>query len=676
MSLYVYDISCVMFRERLLRKMGDSGNAHYCVSFICTDECLKELEDVHWFNILDLASGYWQAGPTQTSDSIDLDIHTELPERGQWDSKAEFILSCIGLSVGIGNVWRFPYLAYQNGGGAFLFPYIILLILVGKPMYYMEVALGQFSSLGPFSVWRCFPLGKGIGAAMVIISIVVSIYYNVVMSYCLFYVAHSFHFIIPWDGCFDWWGADNITCYVRTKDQVLIWMNKNALLSPDLYYSTLSNCTNATQTATEQFWEKFVLDMTDGIENIGTIKWDLAVCLLVSWIIVFLSLMKGVKSSGKVVYFTATFPYIILIILLVRGVTLPGAVTGIKYFFVPEWEKLLDIKVWQAAAEQLFFSLSVSWGSLIMFGSYNKFHNKVHMDAMFVSSLDFLTSLIAGIVIFSVLGNMSEELNIDIKNVAKEGPGLAFVAYPEALSQLQWLPQLWCILFFFMLFLLGLDSEFALLETFLTAIYDEFPSSRRHKFIITLFFCVVCFFLGLPCVTQGGQYVLNLMDTYGSGYSVIFIAICELIALMWGYGVCRFSDDMEFMLGSHPGLFWKACWTVISPLILMCIFVYSLAEHKGIKYGENYQYPLWADGVGWLLALISMGQIPLWGFFILLKNCKNLHMVVKAESNWGPGDNEARVKYFQDRTLNLVMTENINSHGINNPALINGTDLK
>ncbi|XP_076329808.1 sodium- and chloride-dependent glycine transporter 2-like isoform X2 [Tachypleus tridentatus] len=577
-------------------------------------------------------------------------------------------------------------------------------------MYYMEVALGQFSSLGPLSVWRCYLLGKGIGAAMVTVSFIVSIYYNVIMSYCLFYIGHSFYSVLPWDDCFAWWGADNNTCYVRSKGQILCnealkqlvklygkhynntevmgsnstenYVNvtvpkyKSALISSDLYYSTLANCTNASQTATEQFWEKFVLDITDGIEDIGTIKWDLAVCLLVSWIIVFLCLMKGVKSSGKVVYFTATFPYIFLIILLVRGVTLPGAVNGIKYFFVPEWGKLLDVKVWRAAAEQLFFSLSVSWGGLIMYGSYNRFQNKVHKDAMFVSSLDFVTSLIAGVVIFSVLGNMAEELGLDIRNVAKEGPGLAFIAYPEALSRLEWLPQLWAVLFFFMLFLLGLDSEFALLETFLTAVYDEFPSSRRHKVPLTLICCIICCFLGLPCVTQGGQYILNLMDTYGGGYGVTFIAICELIALMWGYGVNRFCDDLEFMLGSRPGLLWRACWLVISPLILACIFVYSLWEHKVIKYGENYEYSLWADGIGWLLALISMCQIPLWGFFILLRNFRNIKKVVRPESSWGPGDSEARIKYFQKRTTGLVLMEKVESQGIDNPALMIETNVK
>ncbi|KAL1476814.1 hypothetical protein MTO96_036223, partial [Rhipicephalus appendiculatus] len=446
-------------------------------------------------------------------------------ERGQWGSKAEFILSCIGLSVGIGNIWRFPFLAYQNGGGAFLLPYVILMLLVGKPMYFMEVAVGQFTSLGPMSMWRCLPIAKGVGAAMVVVSLIVAVYYNVILAYTVFYMAQSFRSVLPWQDCFEWWGADPETCYVRTSNVercvsvegnlvreymnitnvtngvLIVANNMTAVVPTDVFTSRYDNCTNATQTASQQFWERYVLNITSGIDDLGVIRWDLTLCLLASWVVVFLCLMKGVKSTGKVVYFTATFPYLVLIILLVKGVTLPGAVEGIKYFIIPEWHRLLEIDIWRAAAEQLFYSLGISWGGIIMFGSYNKFSNPVHRDALFVSSMDFITSIIGGIVIFSVLGNMSTELGIDIKDVAKAGQGLAFVAYPEALSRLV-VPQLWSFLFFFMLFLLGLDSEFALLETFLTAFYDEFPRSRRYKIPLTFGICLLCFLVGLPCVTQ------------------------------------------------------------------------------------------------------------------------------------------------------------------------------
>lgn len=587
------------------------------------------------------------------------------PERGQWANKTEFILSCIGLSVGIGNIWRFPYLAYQNGGGAFLLPYIILMVLVGKPMYFMEVAVGQFTSLGPMSIWRCLPIARGVGAAMMVVSVLVAVYYNVIIAYTFFYMAQSFRSELPWQDCYEWWGADPATCYVRhsnvercdtvTRDLVEQYLNNtiafpgaielrdknniSAYVPETAVAERFSNCTNATQTASQQFWERYVLNITGGIDEPGVLRWDLSLCLLASWVIVFLCLMKGVKSTGKVVYFTATFPYLVLIILLVKGATLPGAVEGIKYFLIPDWNRIFEIEIWRKAAEQLFYSLGISWGGIIMFGSYNKFRNPVHRDALFVSFMDFITSIIGGIVIFSVLGNMSTELGIDIKDVAKAGQGLAFVAYPEALSRLV-VPQLWSFLFFFMLFLLGLDSEFALLETFLTAFYDEFPKSRNYKISMTLSICVLCFLLGLPCVTQGGQYVLNLMDTYAGGFAVLFISIFEIIGLMWIYGIRRFSADLKLMLGHEVSWYWKSSWLVFSPVILSFLFIYGLFLHKPVTYDGTVEYPAWADGVGWFLALMSMAQIPIWAVVILFLNRKNLRKVFQPESTWGPAEPE------------------------------------
>ena len=145
-------------------------------------------------------------------------------DRGQWGSKAEFILSCVGYSVGIGNVWRFPYLAYKNGGGAFLVPYLIILVLVGKPMYYMETAIGQFARLSPLQLWRCAPIATGVGVGMLVLCTIIAIYYNVIMAYSIIYIGASFRGIteeLPWSYCGEWWGADQ-NCVTRanvTEDQ-------------------------------------------------------------------------------------------------------------------------------------------------------------------------------------------------------------------------------------------------------------------------------------------------------------------------------------------------------------------------------------------------------------------------------------------------------------------------
>ena len=231
-----------------------------------------------------------------------------------------------------------------------------MLFLAGKPMYFMELALGQFAGRGPISIWKCSPIMKGVGAAMVAGSIIVCIYYNVVMSYALYYMAQTFQTVLPWTRCdLDW--AKGTNCVVRSAN---------------------GNYTGDVKTSSQVFWERKVLEITDGIEDLGGIKWDLALALAVSWLIVLLCLAKGVKTAGKVVYFAATFPYFVLITLLITGLSQTGAWEGVKFFLYPDMSKLMTISVWQAAAGQMFFSLSVAMGGLIMFSSYNDFRHNIY----------------------------------------------------------------------------------------------------------------------------------------------------------------------------------------------------------------------------------------------------------------------------------------------------------
>ncbi|XP_064486712.1 sodium-dependent proline transporter-like [Ornithodoros turicata] len=599
--------------------------------------------------------------------------HKEEPERGRFANRAESVLYCIGSAVGIGDIWRFPILVYQNGGGAFFLAYIVIMVLVAIPLYTMEIAFGQFSSLGPMAVWKCLPVGRGIGVAMVVLSLLVAVYYNVVLCYSLYYLAQSFRSELPWSGCYDWWGADPETCYVRKPGQVrcrdvpemllknstaamissaspdAVWLSTtnvaNFSVPKDLYYAALANCTNATQTASEQFWEKYVLNLSSNIDEVGYLKWDLCLCLFVSWVIVFFCLIRGVTSSGKVVYFTATFPYVVLTILLVKGVTLSGASEGIQYFLVPDFSMLTDINLWRRAAEQVFYSLGVSWGGLIMCGSYNKFRNRsIYIDVSIVVVADLITSFLGGIAIFAVLGHMSMELGAPIEGVAKAGQGLAFVVYPEALATF-WCPQLWSVIFFVMLYLLGIDSEFPLLQTVLTVLSDTFPKLERHRSLMAFISCTGCFLIGLTCVTQGGQYVLNLLDTYSAGVSLMFIALCEVIAVMWIYGVRNFSNDIKFMLGSSPPWLFKISWAVVSPLVLCVITAYGVVQSGPVMYNNNEPYPEWANYFGWFIAALSMVQIPLWAVVAMYRRRKNLTSAFQPTTSWGPAEPKQFYEY-------------------------------
>jgi solute carrier family 6 amino acid transporter-like protein 5/7/9/14 len=614
--------------------------------------------------------------PRTPAESVDLGSEVvgedEEEEREHWGSQWEFIFSCVGLSVGIGNVWRFPTLAYENGGGSFFIAYFILLIVIGKPMYYMELALGQFAQRGPVSVWKLCPLGVGIGIGQCVVSLIVAIYYNVVMSYCLYYIFASFASEVPWAKCSEDWfqgvGAD-FRCYERNSSTNVTCGAEDGIC----------------ETSAEQFYRRAVLGvhlselkevqevrdingtMVEGLYtyalsqlgNIGMIKWDITLCLLLAWFVVFACLAKGIKSSGKVVYFTATFPYLILIALLCYGCTLPGAYDGIKAFFIPKkWtgkKSIADPEVWRKAAEQMFYSLSISWGGLVMFGSYNKFDHKVHITATAISSLDFATSIISGVVIFSILGQLKLEAGLDdIADVVKGGTGLAFIAYPDALSRLV-VPQLWSVMFFFMLFLLGLDSEFALLETVLTVFYDSIPKSKNYKPILVFFICFACFLMSLPCVSNSGPFVFQIMDDYGGGMSVLWIAILEVIFIMWIYGVNNFSADIDFMLKIKTSIILKFLWVII-PLLLALILGLSLysfeAPHAKSSLGPIY-YPDYVAGIGYFLIVVVVAQVPLWGTvmacYYLCAPSKRIQDVVKPTKDWGPGDSKFMREYRATR---------------------------
>ncbi|KAF2346450.1 Sodium:neurotransmitter symporter, partial [Trinorchestia longiramus] len=176
--------------------------------------------------------------------------------------------------------------------------------------------------------------------------------------------------------------------------------------------------------------------------GLGLPDWKLTLCLAASWLVLFLTLVKGVQSAGKTAYFTALFPYVVLFTLLGRGVTLPGAYDGIMYFLTPQWEKLLDGNVWYQAVTQSFFSLSVAFGSISMFSSYNDFKHNVYRDSLIISFMDTATSLLAGLTIFSVLGNLKYEIQADsIDDVVQGGAGLAFITYPTAIAKFNYVPQ-------------------------------------------------------------------------------------------------------------------------------------------------------------------------------------------------------------------------------------------
>ncbi|TTP91405.1 Sodium- and chloride-dependent taurine transporter [Bagarius yarrelli] len=341
------------------------------------------------------------------------------PQREKWASKLDFLLSVAGGFVGLGNVWRFPYLCYKNGGGAFLIPYFIFLFGGGLPVFFLEVALGQFTSEGGITCWeKLCPIFTGIGYASIVIVSLLNIYYIVILAWGLYYLLQCLQRELPWARCRHSWNTPN--CVEDT-----IRKNKTLWLS--------ANVTNFTSPVTE-FWERNVLSLSSGIDEVGELKWDLALCLLAVWVICFFCIWKGVKSTGK----------------------------------VREWDRGRE-------------------------GG-----REGGRDCLLLGCLNSGTSFVSGFAIFSVLGFMAQEQGVAIADVAESGPGLAFIAYPKAVTMMP-LPTFWAILFFIMLLLLGLDSQFVEVEGQITSLVDLYPSLLRKGYRREIFIAVICVISYLGC---------------------------------------------------------------------------------------------------------------------------------------------------------------------------------
>ncbi|EDO46589.1 predicted protein [Nematostella vectensis] len=546
-------------------------------------------------------------------------------DRGGWGNKLEFILATVGYAVGLGNVWRFPYLCQKNGGGAFLIPYVLCLALLGIPLFFMELAIGQSVRQGSVGVWNYIhPYLGGVGISSVIVCFLVAVYYNMIIAWCFYYLFASWQSPLPYSYC-------------------------PQVLTNSKYYD-LPECGLAGRT--QYYWYQNALKIAPTIDESGGLVWPMCLSLLLAWIVVFLCMMKGVQSAGKAVYFTATFPYLVLIIFFGRGVTLEGAGPGVAHMFKPQFEKLADPRVWLEAATQIFYSLGVAFGGLIAMSSYNPVHNNCLRDAVMVSLINCGTSVFASIVIFSILGFKAHETftecielytkdnvtlpgNQTVGEACKtleywlgqsaEGPGLTFIAFTEAIVKMPALSPLWATLFFCMLLTLGLGSMFGTLEGVITPVYDAKLVSWRKEFVSGAI-CLVSFLLGLLFCQNSGEYWLQMFDSFSGTLPLLVIGMLEMIGVCWVYGSKRFEDDIEYMISKRPNWYFKITWRYEAPVVVAGIVVASLVGmiSKPITYSAwsnseskviDTEYPGW--GLGCIAVIIAVSILPIPLVFIL-----------------------------------------------------------
>ncbi|XP_062534252.1 sodium-dependent nutrient amino acid transporter 1-like isoform X1 [Armigeres subalbatus] len=551
-------------------------------------------------------------------------------QRDKWGKDIEFLMSCIALSVGLGNVWRFPFTALENGGGAFVIPYLIVLLLVGRPIYYLEMLIGQFSSRGAIEVYDAAPAMRGIGYGQIYSTFIVMTYYASIMGVTMRYLVASFGDPLPWGECREEWNA---TCVDSSLSEFADNSNDKKVSSAELYF--IKDVLNE------------VPNLDDGIGNPG---WRLVICLLAPWTCICLILVKGIKSSGKASYFLAIFPYVVMLVLLIRACTLEGASQGMLYFIKPQWDRIMDANVWYSAVTQVFFSLTVCFGNVLMYSSYNRFGNNVYRDVTIVTVLDTCTSILAGLIVFGIVGHLAHVLKTpEIANVVRGGPGLAFVTYPDAIAKFQFWPQFFAVAFFFMLFVLGIGSNVGMATTIMTVVRDRFPHLKAWP--VALVIAIIGYGVGIIYTTPGGQYLLDFLDFYGASFVALVLAVFEMITFAWIYGVGRLCRDIEFMLGIKTGLYWRLCWGLLTPAMLIAILLYHIATYGPFTY-NGYVFSNGMYAFGWCVFAVGVLQLPAWALHAVLHrkepswkdrilNCfKPLH-------HWGPEDPDLNAKYHE-----------------------------
>ena len=542
---------------------------------------------------------------------------------------------------------------------------------------------------------------------MVFVSFLVTIYYNVIIAWSLYYLFAGMKKEMPWAEC----GRDynSMECYSREqadaciKDQseppytLTYWNNTcieikkvceyynywyapsavdqfdNAVCFGNERYTPLQKV-YARIFPSEDYFNRKMLGMEEGTswQNYGLPQWENVLCLLGAWVIVCLCLINGIKSSGKAVYFTALFPYLVITIFLIRGAFLDGAKEGIKFYVTPDWNRLGDFQVWADATTQIFYSLSNTLGGLVTLSSYNRFNNNCQRDSFIIAFANCFTSVYAGFATFSILGYMAKQSGVGIGDVIQTSTGLAFIVYPQAVLSLPITP-FWCFIFFVMLITLGLDSAFAMTETLTTAIMDQWPQLRKKLRLVVISTSVVMFILGLSMTCPGGIYMYMLFDSYAVSWSLLILAFLEVMFVSYVYGFKNFFENIAEMSIKIPKLvkyYWLSTWLFFGPIILPILTITSFIFYSPASYGD-YVFPKGYQSLGWLMAstpAFIMAAMPIWEYFRRKKKgMETWREMFRATEKWRE---HAKLEQLKHANKEDTFSDN----GIDNPSFSSNED--
>jgi neurotransmitter:Na+ symporter, NSS family len=481
----------------------------------------------------------------------------EAVKRGAFSSRKVFILAAIGSAVGLGNIWRFPYVAYENGGGAFMIPYLVALLTAGLPFLLMDYGLGhKFRGSAPLSFARLHRRTEFLGWWQVGICFLIAIYYAAVLAWALRYTFFSVN--KAWE--------DN------PEGPAGFFLGEFLQVGP-FEIST---------------------DVVAGV----------LVPLLVVWAVVLLVMALGVQRGiGNLSLIFIPVLVITFLVLVVQALTLDGAAGGLDAFFTPNWDALTEGSVWVAAFGQMFFSLSIGFGIMITYASYVHRRTDMTGSGLVVGFSNTGFELLAGIGVFAALGFMAQAQNVPVGEAAAGGGvGLAFIAFPTIISEAP-AGALLGVLFFGSLVIAGLTSLVSVVEVVISAVRDKFEMTRVGASMA----------VGVPAAvlslalfaTTSGLWTLDTTDHFINHYGILVVAVVSMLVVAWGVRALRTLADHHDVFGSLKlNRTWITLISVITPAAITWVVVDSFIN----EIDEPYEgYPQWLlNTFGWGSAAVVL----------------------------------------------------------------------
>lgn len=449
-----------------------------------------------------------------------------MSSENRWGSSLSFILAMIGSAVGLGNIWRYPYVLYSNGGGAFYIPYLIAILVLAVPFLILEYGVGyNYDSSFTKAISKIKPKLEYYGWILPVVVFIMTIYYSTILGWDGIYLILSF---------FKGWGSD-----------------PNTFLNISLLQST---------------------DSIRGVLNFIPI---VAISMLVGWLIIWLISHRQLeKGLGRVSKLFVPFLFVIMILIVVFSLTLPGASIGLSELFNPDLSLLSHFDIWMAAFGQIFFSLSLGMGAGFTYASYTKKDIDLVTSGLYVIIANSAFENFAALGVFSILGYMSLQSGVPVSNLVTQGSSLIFVVYPEVFNILGSIAFILAPLFFLTVYVAGITSMMSSFEVLSISIQNKFDFSRKKA---TSVLCIVGAFASMIFATSAGNYLVNITDSFVNNIIVVASVIVECVLFAW---VFKAEKLIDFLNGHSKtlkiGKLWLMLVKYIIPVLLSIIWIGGL----------------------------------------------------------------------------------------------------